>query len=178
MRGTFAHPQLKNFLAPKSQGAVTRYFPVGEEMSIFDASQKYLAHRVPLLVIAGKDYGMGSSRDWAAKGVYMLGVKAVIFESVERIHRSNLIGMGILPLEFMNGENPVSLGLDGSESFSINGLDDTMVPGQVFHVCAQQADGSNVFFQVRSRIDTRIEVEYHKHGGILPYVFRNAVCEG
>jgi aconitate hydratase len=142
-------------------------------MSIWDASARYQAEGVPLIVLGGKEYGTGSSRDWAAKGPRILGVKAVIVESFERIHRSNLIGMGVLPLQFMDGQSVSSLGLSGEEVFDIEGIADDLTPGKVMKVTATAADGTVKTFNVRTRIDTPIEVEYYKHDGILPYVLRN-----
>ena len=140
--------------------------------SIYDASMKYQAAGVPLVVLAGKDYGMGSSRDWAAKGVYLLGVRAVIAESFERIHRSNLVGMGVLPLQFMGSDSRQSLGLTGRELFSVSGIAEGLTPGKILTVRGKRADGSEFSFDVRCRIDTPIEIEYYRHGGILPYVLR------
>jgi aconitate hydratase len=170
MRGTFANIRLRNRLAPGTEGGVTIHQPSGEQMSIFDAAMKYRDEGVPCMVIAGKEYGSGSSRDWAAKGPRLLGVRAVIAESYERIHRSNLVGMGILPLEFMNGETAESLGLSGSESFDIEGLGDGSV--QQVTVTATANDGSKKQFTAKVRIDTPQEVEYYRHGGILHYVLR------
>ena len=142
-------------------------------MSIWDASARYQQEGVPLIVLGGKEYGTGSSRDWAAKGPRILGVKAVIVESFERIHRSNLIGMGVLPLQFENGESVSSLGLTGEEVFDIEGIAEELVPGKRLTVTATASDGSVKRFAVRTRIDTPIEVDYYKHDGILPYVLRN-----
>ncbi len=171
-RGTFANIRLKNRLVPGVEGWYTRHLPDGEEMSIWDASQKYQQEGVPLIVLGGKEYGTGSSRDWAAKGPRILGVKAVIVESFERIHRSNLIGMGVLPLQFENGESATSLGLTGEEVFDIEGIEAGLAPRQRLQVRATAPDGSVKTFQVMSRIDTPIEVEYYRHDGILPYVLR------
>ncbi|MCG8555554.1 MAG: aconitate hydratase AcnA [Proteobacteria bacterium] len=167
VRGTFANIRLRNELAPGSEGGVTRLFPEGEHMSVYEASVRYQARRVPLLVLAGKEYGTGSSRDWAAKGTKLLGVRAVIAESYERIHRSNLIGMGVLPLEFDSGQSRMSLGLSGEELYSIEGIASGLRPGCVLTV---KADGRQ--FQVTARLDTPREVEYYLHGGILEYVLR------
>jgi aconitate hydratase len=172
-RGTFANVRLRNQMAPDTEGGWTTYLPTGEQMSIFEASRKYLQDRTPLLVLAGKDYGMGSSRDWAAKGTLLLGVKFVIVESFERIHRSNLVGMGVLPLQFKPGENPDALGLDGSEVFSTVGLNDELQPMQEVTVRAERRDGSVAEFQTICRIDTPVEVDYYKNGGILHTVLRN-----
>ncbi|MDH3980690.1 MAG: aconitate hydratase AcnA [Gammaproteobacteria bacterium] len=170
MRGTFANIRLRNRLAPGTEGGVTVHQPSGEQMSIFDASEKYRNDDVPLIVIAGKEYGSGSSRDWAAKGPRLLGVRAVIAESYERIHRSNLVGMGILPLQFNDGETADSLGLTGKESFDIAGLQDGLRP--VTTVTATAPDGGQTVFEARVRIDTPQEFEYYCHGGILHYVLR------
>jgi aconitate hydratase len=171
MRGTFANVRLKNLLAPGTEGGVTRHLPDGEVMSIYDASMKYQAEGVPLMVLAGKEYGSGSSRDWAAKGVKLLGVRAVIAESFERIHRSNLVGMGVLPLQFRAGENAATLGLTGEEVFAVEGLADALASnfanGRVMTVTA---NGKK--FQALARIDTPKEMDYYRHGGILPYVLR------
>jgi aconitate hydratase len=172
MRGTFANIRIKNSLLPGSEGGVTMYVPTGDEMSVFDAAMKYKSDKTPLIVIAGKDYGMGSSRDWAAKGPFLLGVKAVIFESIERIHRSNLIGMGILPLQFENGADASSLGLTGSEKYTISGIDDSLEPGQRVAVIAEDDSGKKTTFNAIVRIDTHVELEYYKNGGILQLVLR------
>ncbi|MCM8794914.1 MAG: aconitate hydratase AcnA [Candidatus Omnitrophica bacterium] len=171
-RGTFANVRIKNRLVPGAEGWWTTHLPSGEKMTVFEAAERYRKEGVPLLVIAGTEYGSGSSRDWAAKGPALLGVKAVIAESFERIHRSNLIGMGILPLEFLAGENADSLKLTGTESFDITGLNDNLKPGQTFEVKATAPDGNTVSFKAKTRIDTPVEVEYYRHGGILHYVLR------
>ena len=170
MRGTFANIRLRNLLAPGTEGGITRHQPSGEQMSIFDAAERYREEQVPLLLIAGKEYGSGSSRDWAAKGPCLLGVQAVIAESYERIHRSNLIGMGVLPLQFMPGETPASLGLTGRESFDISGLGEAS-PESVT-VTATSDEGEVITLQARVRIDTPQEFEYYRNGGILHYVLR------
>jgi aconitate hydratase len=170
MRGTFANIRLRNKLAPGTEGGITIHQPSGEQMSIYDAAMKYRDEGVPCIVIAGKEYGSGSSRDWAAKGPRLLGVRAVIAESYERIHRSNLVGMGILPLEFMSGETAESLGLSGSENFDIEGLGDGSA--KQVTVIATADDGSKKQFTAKVRIDTPQEVEYYRHGGILHYVLR------
>lgn len=170
MRGTFANIRLRNLLAPGTEGGWTRYQPNGEQMSIYDAAMRYQQEGTPLVVIAGKEYGTGSSRDWAAKGTVLLGVKAVIAESYERIHRSNLIGMGVMPLEFNPGDSATSLGLKGSESFDVSGLAGGR-PDQV-SVTATDDDGRKTEFQVSVRIDTPKEWEYYNNGGILHYVLR------
>ncbi len=170
MRGTFANIRLRNQLAPDTEGGVTRHLPDGEQMSIYDAAMRYKAENVPLIVLAGKEYGSGSSRDWAAKGPCLLGVRAVIAESYERIHRTNLVCMGILPLQYQDGETAASLGLTGEETYAIEGLGDGSA-AQV-QVRAQAAGGSEIRFSARVRIDTPQEVEYFRHGGILHYVLR------
>ena len=174
MRGTFANIRLRNLLAPGTEGGITRYLPSNEQMSIFDASMKYQADGTPLVVLAGKEYGTGSSRDWAAKGTLLLGVRAVIAESYERIHRSNLIGMGVLPLEFEAGGSREALGLSGEETFSISGITEGLAPGKVLSV--QTDTGKS--FTVKARIDTPQEVEYYLHGGILKYVLRQLAAQG
>jgi aconitate hydratase len=173
MRGTFANIRLRNKLAPDTEGGFTRHMPDGQDMTIYDASVKYQEDGVPLIVLAGKEYGTGSSRDWAAKGPKLLGVRAVIAESFERIHRSNLVGMGILPLQFLDGQNAESLGLTGEESFSITGLA-SLTPGQELQVVAS-ANGNTAEFTVINRIDTPNEIEYFRHGGILSYVLRQTL---
>jgi len=175
MRGTFANIRLRNELAPGTEGGWTTMQPGGEALSIFDAAMEYQAKGTPLLVIAGKEYGTGSSRDWAAKGTLLLGVRAVIAESFERIHRSNLVGMGVLPLEFQSGEGRESLGLTGFESYDIEGLDDTLTPRALLTVRATDSEGNVRSFQARVRIDTPEELSYYKHGGILQYVLRQLV---
>jgi aconitate hydratase len=165
VRGTFANVRLRNLLVPGSEGTWTVHVPSGEEMTIYDASQRYLADGTPLVVIAGKEYGSGSSRDWAAKGPLLLGVRAAIAESYERIHRSNLLMMGILPLQFMDGESAESLGLSGREEFSIDGVDNAEAD-----VVTVRAD--DITFQARLRLDTPREREYVRHGGILQFVLR------
>jgi aconitate hydratase len=172
-RGTFANIRLRNEMAPGTEGGWTTYLPNGEVMSIFDASLKYKETGTPLVVLAGKEYGTGSSRDWAAKGAILLGIELVIAESYERIHRSNLIGMGVLPLQYMAGENAASLGLDGSEIYTTHGLNDSLTPGQIITIHAQKADGSVTVFQTVCRIDTPVEVDYYRNGGILHTVLRS-----
>jgi aconitate hydratase len=167
VRGTFANIRLRNLLAPGTEGGVTLHQPTGEEMSIYDAAIKYEQEGVPLVVLAGVEYGSGSSRDWAAKGTRLLGVRAVIARSYERIHRSNLVGMGVLPLQFLDDESAESLGLTGQETFDIPDIGDGDVPATL----TVTADGKE--FNVRVRIDTPKEAEYFRHGGILPYVLRN-----
>jgi aconitate hydratase len=171
-RGTFANIRLKNRLAPGTEGGVTLYLPTGEQMSIYDAALRYRQVNVPLIILAGKEYGTGSSRDWAAKGTALLGVRAVIAETFERIHRSNLVGMGVLPLQFRPGENVDTLGLNGKEEFSILGLNDKLAPKNEVTVIARRENGSQVQFQAIARLDTLIEVVYYKNGGILHTVLR------
>jgi aconitate hydratase len=171
-RGTFANIRLKNLLAPGTEGGVTKYLPTGEVMAIYDASLKYKQTQTPLIAIAGKDYGMGSSRDWAAKGTLLLGIKAVIAESFERIHRSNLVGMGVLPLVFQKNESRTTIGLTGEERFDIIGLDDTLKPMQRLQVIATASDGTKKEFTTICRIDTPVELEYYRNGGILQTVLR------
>jgi aconitate hydratase len=176
MRGTFANIRLRNLLLPGTEGGVTLHIPSGEQLSIFDASMKYKAAGTPLVIIAGKEYGTGSSRDWAAKGTMLLGVKAVIAESFERIHRSNLIGMGILPLQYQDGESAQSLGLTGKETFAIVGLD--RGAAKFVTIVAKSDDGKSREFKVRLRIDTPKELDYYQHGGILHYVLRQLAQAG
>ncbi len=172
MRGTFANIRLKNEMAPGTSGGVTRYMPGGEVMPIYDAAMKYKANNVPLVVIGGKEYGTGSSRDWAAKGTLLLGVKAVVVESFERIHRSNLVGMGVLPLQFPEGMDRKALKLDGSETFDITGIAGGIKPRMPVALTITRTDGRKETIQLLCRIDTVDEVEYFRHGGILPYVLR------
>ena len=174
-RGTFANIRLRNLLAPGTEGGVTTYLPTGEVTSIYDASVRYQKDGIPLIVLAGKDYGMGSSRDWAAKGVYLLGVKAVIAESFERIHRSNLVGMGVLPLVFQKGQTRTSLGLTGAETFDIRIADD-LKPLQEVHVLATAKEGKPIEFTAICRIDTPVEIEYYRNGGILHTVLRKMLA--
>jgi aconitate hydratase len=170
MRGTFANIRLRNLLVPGTEGGVTQHLPSGETLSIYDASVKYKAEGTPLVILAGKEYGTGSSRDWAAKGTMLLGVKAVIAESFERIHRSNLIGMGVLPLQYMDGQNASSLGLSGRERYEIVGLNQGAA--KTVTVIATADDGRKTEFAARLRIDTPKELDYYQHGGILHYVLR------
>jgi aconitate hydratase len=170
-RGTFANIRLRNLLAPGTEGGVTRYLPTGEVTSIYDASMLYQASGTPLIVLAGKDYGMGSSRDWAAKGTYLLGIKAAIAESFERIHRSNLVGMGVLPLQFLRGQNRSSLGLTGEGTFEIQ-VGDDLKPLQEITVRKTSPTGDVTEFQAICRIDTPVEIEYYRNGGILHTVLR------
>jgi len=172
IRGTFANIRLRNRLTPDKEGNWTKYHPTGEEMSIYEASQRYQADGTDLVVIAGKEYGTGSSRDWAAKGTLLLGVRAVIAESFERIHRSNLVGMGVLPLQFLEGENAETLGITGDESFTIRNLDASLKPGAIVTVDVTRADGSTFSFNALARVDSNVDVTYYRNGGILPTVLR------
>lgn len=172
VRGTFANIRIKNEMLGGTEGGLTKYIPTGETMAIYDAAMKYKSDGVPLVVIAGKEYGTGSSRDWAAKGTLLLGVKAVVAESFERIHRSNLIGMGVLPLQFHAGINRQSLKLDGSEKIDVLGIEKGMKPSQDIKVVITRADGTREEFSAKSRIDTAVELEYYRNGGILQYVLR------
>jgi len=167
VRGTFSNIRLRNLLAPGTEGGVTRHLPSGQIMPIYDASMRYQAEGIPLLVLAGKEYGSGSSRDWAAKGTLLLGIKAVIAQSFERIHRSNLVGMGVLPLEFLPGESHETLGLTGEEAFSIQGVAEDLAPGKRLWVST-----ADRWFEVVARLDTAREVEYYLHGGMLRYALR------
>ena len=176
MRGTFANIRLRNLLAPGTEGGVTIHVPTGEQMSIFDAAMRYKTEATPLVILAGKEYGTGSSRDWAAKGTMLLGVRAVIAESFERIHRTNLVGMGILPLEFLAGQNAASLGLSGRESFTVRGLE-TLAPRARLRVTARTDDGASKTFDVTCRVDGPIELDYYRNGGILPAVLRRLARE-
>lgn len=171
MRGTFANVRIKNLLSSK-EGGFTTYLPTGEEMTVFEASSRYQEAGIPLVVLGGKEYGSGSSRDWAAKGPNLLGVKVVIAESYERIHRSNLVGMGILPLEYLPGTTAASLGLTGKETFHVHGISEGLIPQQKLEVTAVREDGSQFTFTTQSRLDSQIEVEYYSNGGILHYVLR------
>ncbi|MBY5957325.1 aconitate hydratase AcnA [Membranicola marinus] len=174
MRGTFANVRIKNELSPK-EGGFTNYLPKDIIMPVYDAAMEYQKNDTPLIVLAGKEYGSGSSRDWAAKGTTLLGVKAVIADSYERIHRSNLVGMGVLPLEFDEGENADTHGLDGTETYSITGIESGLTPGKKIHVIAEKADGSKKEFDAIARLDSEIEIEYYLNGGILHYVLREFV---
>ncbi len=171
MRGTFANVRLRNKLVPGVEGGFTRHLTSGEQMSIYDAAMRYKQEGIPLVVLAGKEYGSGSSRDWAAKGTRLLGVRAVIATSYERIHRSNLIGMGVLPLQFAEGTDAESLGLTGEETFDIESAEGR----RKVQVTASRPDGSKVKLTARVRIDTPQEVEYYRHGGILHFVLRQLV---
>ncbi len=170
-RGTFANIRLRNLLAPGTEGGITRHLPTGEQMSIYAAAQRYRESGTPLMVLAGKEYGTGSSRDWAAKGTMLLGVRMVLAESYERIHRSNLVGMGVLPLQFQNGSSSKTLGLTGEETYSLT-LDDDPQPRSIVMLQATDSDGGVKTFKVLCRIDTPVEVDYYRNGGILQTVLR------
>src|SRR4051794_35714120 len=171
VRGTFANIRLRNQLAPGTEGGFTKHQPSGDDMTIYDASIRYAEEEVPLIVLAGKEYGSGSSRDWAAKGTALLGVRAVVAESYERIHRSNLIGMGVLPLQFLDGQSAASLGLTGDEVVSIPGLAGSVsVPREV------DVQAGDVAFRARVRIDTPTEESYYRHGGVLLFVLRQLLA--
>ncbi|MED4608626.1 aconitate hydratase AcnA, partial [Paenibacillus validus] len=176
MRGTFANIRIRNQVAPGTEGGVTTYLPTGEVMSIYDASMKYQEQGTNLVVIAGKEYGTGSSRDWAAKGTFLLGIKAVIAESFERIHRSNLVGMGVLPLQFVEGQSWKSLGITGRETFDIVGLSNDVQPGQKVTVNATREDGTTFSFETLARLDSYVDVEYYRNGGILQTVLRQIMA--
>ncbi|MFE5322593.1 aconitate hydratase AcnA [Paenibacillus sp. NPDC056579] len=176
MRGTFANIRIRNQVAPGTEGGVTTYLPTGEVESIYDASMKYQAQGTNLVVIAGKEYGTGSSRDWAAKGTFLLGVKAVIAESFERIHRSNLVGMGVLPLQFHEGQSWKTLGITGTETFDISGLSNDVQPGQNVTVTATREDGTSFSFEVSVRLDSMVDVDYYRNGGILQTVLRQIMA--
>jgi aconitate hydratase len=172
VRGTFANIRLRNLLVPGTEGGITIHLPEGATMPIYDAALRYQSEGVPMLAIAGREYGAGSSRDWAAKGTLLLGVRAVIAETYERIHRSNLVGMGVLPLEFKPGESTASLGLTGREVFDITGLGQDVRPRQELAVTAMTPDGSRREFKVTARLDSLVEVDYYLNGGILQTVLR------
>ena len=173
MRGTFANIRIKNEMVPGTEGGVTKHMPEGQVMPIYDAAMAYQAAGVPLVVFGGKEYGTGSSRDWAAKGTRLLGVKAVVVETFERIHRSNLVGMGVLPLQFTGGATRQSLGLTGDETFDITGIEAGLTPRMELSLKIHRADGSSDEVALLCRIDTADEVDYYRHGGILHYVLRN-----
>ena len=176
MRGTFANTRIKNRMTPGVEGGVSRYLngSAGPVEPIYDVAMKYAAHNTPLVVIAGKEYGTGSSRDWAAKGTFLLGVKAVISESFERIHRANLVGMGVLPLNFVNGESAASLGLDGTEVFDFEGLHEGATE---LRVTARKPNGTTQTFQARVRVNTPVEWSYYAHGGVLQYMLRQMAAK-
>ncbi len=182
MRGTFANVRIKNLMIPaqpdgsRIEGGITIHQPSGEEMSIYDAAMKYIGNGVPTMIFAGEEYGTGSSRDWAAKGTQLLGVKAVVARSFERIHRSNLVGMGVLPLQFLGNDSVSSLGITGNESFDLLGLENDIKPQQEVILVIRRANGQSQQVKVLLRIDTPIEVDYYRHGGILPYVLRQLLA--
>jgi aconitate hydratase len=176
-RGTFANVRIKNLMVPGIEGGVTKHQPDGEVMPIYDASIRYQSSNIPLVIFAGQEYGTGSSRDWAAKGTRLLGVKAVVAQSFERIHRSNLVGMGVLPLQFPDGVTAQTLGLDGTECFDIVGIDETLQPMSTVTLLIHRADGREEKVELKSRIDTAIEVDYFRHGGILPFVLRQLLAQ-
>jgi aconitate hydratase len=181
MRGTFANVRIKNLMLPakadgtRVEGGYTLFQPSGEQMAIYDAAMAYVGANTPTMIFGGEEYGTGSSRDWAAKGTQLLGVKAVVAKSFERIHRSNLVGMGVLPLQFKNGESAESLGLKGDESFAITGIAGGIKPQMDVTLTITRKDGSTHSTQLLLRIDTPIEVDYYLHGGILPYVLRELI---
>jgi aconitate hydratase len=182
MRGTFANVRIKNLMIPATadgsrvEGGITVHQPSGEQMSIYDAAMRYVADGVPTVVFGGEEYGTGSSRDWAAKGTQLLGVKAVVARSFERIHRSNLVGMGVLPLQFKGADGVDSLGIRGDETFDIEGIEGEIKPQQDVTLVIRRADGSAQRVAVLLRIDTAIEVDYYRHGGILPFVLRDLLA--
>jgi aconitate hydratase len=172
VRGTFANIRLKNLMVAPKEGFYTRHQPSGDELTIYGAALRYQAENTPTLILAGKEYGNGSSRDWAAKGSALLGVKAVIAESFERIHRSNLVGMGVLPLRFVDGQAVESLGLNGSEVFDLQGLTNEIAPQSLLTVKATKPDGTQIAFKVKALLNTEVEVNYYRNGGILPATLR------
>ena len=172
MRGTFGNVRIRNLLLDDKEGGYTVFFPTGETQAIYDAAMGYQDMETPLVILAGPEYGTGSSRDWAAKGTSLLGVRAVLAESYERIHRSNLVGMGVLPLQFLEGDSPTSLGLDGREVYDISGIVDGPEPGGTVTVTARRDDGFEVEFSALVRLDSEIDVEYYRNGGILHTVLR------
>jgi aconitate hydratase len=176
-RGTFGNVRIKNLMVPGTEGGVTRFQPGGEVMSIYDAAARYAEGKVPLVILAGQEYGTGSSRDWAAKGTRLLGVRAVVARSFERIHRSNLVGMGVLPLQFPEGVSASGMRLDGSEVFDVVGLNWELKAQQDLTLRITRVTGLTEEVQVRCRIDTPIEIEYYAHGGILPYVLRRLLSQ-
>jgi aconitate hydratase len=176
VRGTFANVRIKNQMVPGVEGGVTIYHPGEERMSIYDAAMRYQSENVPLVIIAGQEYGTGSSRDWAAKGTRLLGVKAVIAQSFERIHRSNLVGMGVLPCQFKDDTSAASLRLDGSERFDLHGIEDGITPLEEITLVIHRKSGAVEEVPITLRIDTPIEVDYYKHGGILPFMLRQLLA--
>jgi len=173
MRGTFANIRIKNQMVAGVEGGLTKHYPSAEQMPIYDAAMRYKSEGVPLVIFAGKEYGTGSSRDWAAKGTKLLGVRAVIAQSFERIHRSNLIGMGVIPLQFAEGESWLTLGLKGDETIGIKGLSEGLTPRAMLIVEITRGDGTMSLAKVQCRIDTLDELDYYRNGGIMPYVLRN-----
>ncbi|MFA7162967.1 MAG: aconitase family protein, partial [Eubacteriales bacterium] len=173
MRGTFANIRIRNRMVPGVEGGFTRHIPSGQVMTIYKASMKYRESKTPLVVVAGKEYGTGSSRDWAAKGTYLLGVKAVIAKSYERIHRSNLVGMGVLPLQFLEGQDAESIGLTGYETLSIKGIAEGLYPDKVLKVIARGPEGRTISFEAIARLDNDVELDYYQHGGILQMILRD-----
>jgi aconitate hydratase len=176
VRGTFANVRIKNLMAPGTEGGVTIHQPHGESVSIYDASVKYQAAGIPLVVIAGQEYGTGSSRDWAAKGTRLLGVRAVVAQSFERIHRSNLVGMGVLPCQFKEGVSAATLNLDGTETFDLIGLEGGVKPRQDVTMVIHRGNGETEEVPLTLRIDTPIEIDYYQHEGILPFVLRQLLA--
>jgi aconitate hydratase A / 2-methylisocitrate dehydratase len=176
VRGTFGNIRLRNALADGREGSYTAHLPSGDPLTIFEAAERYRSENVPLVALVGKEYGSGSSRDWAAKGTLLLGIRAVIAESYERIHRSNLVGMGVLPLEYVDGQTAESLGLDGRERFAIHGIAGGVAPRARLTVDATADDGRQTSFEVLARIDSPADAEYLRHGGILPLVLRRMIA--
>ena len=176
-RGTFANVRIKNLMVPGIEGGITVFQPAGQQMSIYDAAMRYQSAQVPLVVLAGHEYGTGSSRDWAAKGARLLGIKAVIAQSFERIHRSNLVGMGVLPCQFKEGTSAQTLRLEGTEVFDLVGLETEIKPRQDVTFRIHRTSGETETIPVILRIDTPIEVDYYQHGGILPYVLRQLLSQ-
>lgn len=172
MRGTFGNVRIRNLLLDDKEGGYTLKLPEGSQTSIYEAAMAYQVEGTPLLIVAGREYGTGSSRDWAAKGTSLLGVRAVLAESFERIHRSNLVGMGVLPLQFLPGDSAKSLGLSGREVFDVVGIQDRLTPGGKLSVRATREDGSVLEFEVSTRLDSPVEIEYYQNGGILHTVLR------
>jgi aconitate hydratase len=177
MRGTFGNIRIKNQMTDPKEGSWTIKYPQGQEMFVYEAARAYDAEKQPLVVIGGREYGTGSSRDWAAKGTRLLGVRAVLAESYERIHRNNLVGMGVLPLVFKDGQNAGVLGLDGSETYTIEDWGQ-MTPRKTIALRAVKADGEEIHFEALARLDTDVDVAYFENGGILPYVLRKLMAEG
>jgi aconitate hydratase len=176
MRGTFANIRLRNLMLPGTEGGLALHLPDKKQTSIFEAAMQYESENVPLMILAGKEYGSGSSRDWAAKGPRLLGIRAVLAESYERIHRSNLVGMGILPLQYLSGQNAASLGLTGFETFDIHGIADGLKPGQRVSLTVKGEDQTTRKIEAIARIDTPYEIQYYRHGGILQFVLRQLLA--